>query len=69
MNEAQFQKICNLKESGHSLLISFREENLTGKLLDCWQNHFLVEVNGKYILWPKDLCDTVSKNYPIPSYS
>jgi len=69
MNDKKFQKICGLKNCDHTLLISFREEHLTGKLLDCWEDNFLVEVNGKQMLWPKELCDTAETNYPTPSYS
>ena len=69
MNDTQFHKICDLRDSDHSLLISFRDLSMTGKLLDCWQDNFLVEVHGKYLLWPKELCDVVRKDYPIPTYS
>lgn len=69
MNDAQFQKICSLKNSDHTLLISFKENRMTGKLVDCWEDDFLVEAKGKYVLWPKDLCDSIKKDYPIPHYS
>lgn len=69
MTDAKFEKICSLKDNNHTLLISYREQHLTGKLLDCWEDNFLVEVNGKHVLWPKDLCDTAKNDYPIPSYS
>lgn len=69
MTEKEFAEICRLGKTGPSIAITYLDFNLTGKLLGCWENNLLIEVNGQREVWPRELCESVKPGYPGPAYS
>lgn len=69
MTKKEFGEVCSLQNSGASIMVSYLDFKLTGKLVGCWEDDLLLNVNGQHELWPRELCQAEKKTYPIPSYS
>jgi hypothetical protein len=69
MTEKTFDELCRVQDSGTSILLSYLDFQLTGKLVGCWESEVLIDINGQFELWPRELCQVEKQTYPIPSYA
>lgn len=68
MTEKEFGEICDFGTSNPSISVTYLDFNLTGKLVGCYEDNLLIEINGQRQVWPRELCERAKPGYPGPSY-
>jgi len=56
MTEKKFTELCRLQQAGATVSVSYRQFNLTGRLAGYWEDSLVVEINGQFAVWPRELC-------------
>lgn len=67
MTENEFVQACSLQQTGSAVTIDYEKFNMTGKLIGCWNEYLVVDVDGKQTLWPGKLCKVQKHNYIPPA--
>lgn len=69
MTEKEFAEVCSLQQAGLAVTIGYQQFNMTGKLIGCWEEYLVIDIDEKQALWPREVCDIKQRAYHIPSYS
>ncbi len=69
MTEREYSRVCRLQRDGSEVRISYQEFNLTGKLVGCGEDCLVIDINGRRTLWPREICESKPRTYPVPTYS
>lgn len=69
MTETEFVEVCNLQQAGLAVTVGYEQIDMTGKLIGCWEEYLVIDINGTQALWPSEVCDIKQRTYHIPSYS
>lgn len=67
MTENEFLNACSLQQTGSSVTVDYEKFNMTGKLIGCWNEYLVVDVDGKQTLWPGKLCKVKKNTYRPPA--
>jgi hypothetical protein len=69
MTSKEFSEVCDLLPADSPISIGYRQFNLTGKLIGCWEGSMVIDFHGQQAIWPRELCERREATYPVPSYS
>lgn len=69
MTKKEFSDVCSLQQTGSSVTIEYEKFNMTGKLIGCWKDYLVIDIDNQQTLWPSDLCEVKPRTYDTPSYS
>lgn len=69
MTDKEFAEVCSINQAGLAITVGYEQINMTGKLIGCWKDYLLIDIDGIQALWPSEVCDIKKRKYHIPSYS
>lgn len=69
MTDKEFKQLCSTTSEGATLSFNYGDTQVSGKFVGCWQEAFVIDVNGRQLIWPRELCNYRKSSPPIPTYS
>jgi hypothetical protein len=69
MTEKEFTQLCRTTPTGATLTFQYLDTEVRGNFIGCGEEAVIIEVNGRQVIWPREVCECRKNLYPIPTYS